>query len=138
LITKLSPAQQAVMDLLDQGMTCRQAAEKLGISLVSACRKRDTANYKRRVARGVITAPPTVRNRDEEETEQEIRERIAVDIALGLRCQHCHVVLEGSDCEESGSCVARSPDLLRGDAMERIRALWNAVELGHNAKSYAE
>ena len=134
MITKLSPAQQAVMDLFDQGMSCREIASRLGISLMSANKKKEKAQYKRRVQRGVITAPPARRSREEEETEDEIRERIAVDLVLGLRCQHCHVVLEGSDCEESGSCVARSPDLLRGDAMERIAALWRAVQDGVNRR----
>ncbi len=132
--TRLSPAQQQVMDLFATGLTGQQIADQLCITLTSVYRRRQQALYKRRVAVGASPMPVSTRTYEEDETPEEIRERIALDLAFDIRCPHCHVVLEGSDCAEAGTCVARSPDLLRGDSIDRIRDLWYAVQRGVNQR----
>ncbi len=147
LKTKLSAKQAEVMNLLDSGMTAKVVAFKLGVKVHVVYRRKEIATLKRRVERkeiepiyrrrvnGKLTnCPASARVREDEETAEEAHERLALDLALDVRCTGCYVVLEGSDCAEAGHCVARSPDLLRGDSMLRIARLWASVEVGKDIR----
>lgn len=145
--TKLSAKQAEVMDLCDAGLTPKEVAIKLNLAVHVVYRRREIAMFKRRVERreiepvyrrmvnGKLTNCKTsLRVREDEETPAEAHERLALDLALDVRCAGCYVVLEGSDCAEAGRCVARSPDLLRGDLMLRIARLWASVEKGRDIR----